>query len=69
MPELLARAVLGIAAFMVIGSLLVLAATKPGTPERTITEFALGGGLLAIAGTAILIRLGRQGRPRQEKDR
>ncbi|MEV6103314.1 hypothetical protein AB0M28_01200 [Streptomyces sp. NPDC051940] len=58
---------LTLASFLVVGSLLMLAATKPHTPERTITVIALVGGIAAMAVTAALIRFShRRGRTPME---
>ncbi|WP_327352595.1 hypothetical protein [Streptomyces sp. NBC_01304] len=58
--EVLARAALTLASFLVVGSLLMLAATKPHSPERTITVISLIGGAVAMAACVALIRLGRR---------
>lgn len=60
--ELLARAGLTAACVVFTGSLLMLPATDSGTPARAVTLLTLGGGLAAIATTAVLIRIGRRRR-------
>lgn len=64
--ELFARLAIPASAFVVAGSLLMLLATKDGTPERTITIVALIGGLTVAAFAVILFRLGRQDKSPQE---
>lgn len=54
--EPLSRAALNIAAFITVGSLFMLAATEPGTPERVITVFTLVGGI-TVAVIAVIVLL------------
>lgn len=61
--ELLSRAALNIAAFITVGSLFMLAATEPGTPERVITVFTLVGGLImAVIAVVVLLHHRRKQR-------
>lgn len=53
--ELFSRAALNLAAFITVGSLLMLAATRPGTAARQITVFTLVAGLTVIAITVIVL--------------
>jgi hypothetical protein len=66
--EALARLVVSLASYVTAGSLLMLAATEAGTPERTITVFALTSGLVAIAISGTVLRLRRRGRSLQEDE-
>ncbi|HIW62584.1 MAG TPA: hypothetical protein H9881_09020 [Candidatus Stackebrandtia excrementipullorum] len=56
----LAHAAVRISALVVAGSLLMLAATGPGTAERIITIVSLTAGLLVAVATIVLSRYGRQ---------
>ncbi|WP_419995402.1 hypothetical protein [Streptomyces boninensis] len=62
--EVLARLALTFASFLVVGSLLMFAATDAHTPERTITVFSLIGGTGAMAAAATLIRIALRRRGR-----
>jgi glycerol-3-phosphate acyltransferase PlsY len=53
--DLFARAALNLAAFITVGSVFMLAATKSGTAERSITLFTLTGGLIVIAVAVIVL--------------
>lgn len=64
--ELFARAALNLAAFVTVGSVLMLAATESGTAERSITLFTLAGGLIVITVAVIVLWRHRPNRHHQE---
>lgn len=58
--NVLVRSAVQISGLVIAGSLLMLAATKPDTAERTITVVSLTAGLAVAVTTIVLSRYGRQ---------
>ncbi|OIV38333.1 hypothetical protein BIV57_06665 [Mangrovactinospora gilvigrisea] len=53
----LARAALNFASLLIVGSLLMLAATRSGTAPRDVSLAALAGGVAALTGTIVLMKV------------